>query len=239
MANATRFRSAFICRLLGWVVLLGGVLSAPASRASAPATRLTAAEHATPAPGERLRIAAGTTYLGTITITNDSVTIDNYGTLAGTVVVSSGVKGTIINNLGEVTSQTIYLNAPTTINNGSDGTTLAPGATWTGYIGDTFGAAPTINNFARFAGEIYTLPGATIRNQRGAIWDAYIHDNSAALTIINEGTWQASLLASGNLRVQNTGLWTSRLITTGPATVSNVSTWSGRGASVASRHPRR
>lgn len=232
MANATRLRSASICRLLGWVLLLGGVFSA---QASAPATRLAAATNATPAAGERLRIAAGTTYLGTITITSDSVTIDNYGTLAGTVVVSSGVKGTVINNLGEVTSQTIYLNAPTTINNGSDGTTVTPSATWTGYIGDTFGAAPTINNFARFAGEIYTLPGATIRNQRGAIWDAYIHDSSASLTITNEGTWQASLLASGSLRVQNTGLWTSRLVTTGPAAVSNVSSWTSHAASPTAR----
>lgn len=227
MANATRFRSASICQLFGWVVLLGSVFSA---QARTKATNLTATEHATPAAGEQLRIAAGTIYLGTITITSDSVTIDNYGTLAGTVVVSSGVKGTIINNLGEVTSQTIYLNAPTTINNGSNGTTVAAGATWTGYIGDTFGAAPTINNFARFAGEIYTLPGATIHNQRGAIWDAYIHDSSAALTITNEGTWQASLLTSGSLRVQNTGLWTSRLVTTGPASVSNVSSWAGHKA---------
>ncbi|RZL13873.1 MAG: hypothetical protein EOO62_06980 [Hymenobacter sp.] len=228
MATSARFRFALIRHLLVGALLIGSVLMGPASWASAKATTLAAAEHATPKAGERVRIAAGTTYLGTITITNDSVTIDNYGTLAGTIVVSGGVKGTVINNLGAVTSQTIYLNAPTTINNGSDGTTVAASADWTGYIGDTFGAAPTINNFARFAGEIYTLPGATIHNQRGAIWDAYIHDSSAALTITNEGTWQASLLASGSLRVQNTGLWTSRLVTTGPAVVTNVSSWTKR-----------
>ena len=228
MSTSARFRFAFSRHLLACLLLCGSVLLGQASWASAKATSLTAAEHATPTTGERVRITAGTTYSGTITITNDSVTIDNYGTLAGTIVVSSGVKGTIINNLGAVTSQTIYLNSPTTINNGSDGTAVVASASWTGYIGDTFGAAPTINNFARFAGEIYTLPGAIIHNQRGAIWDAYVHDSSAALTIVNEGTWQASLTASGSLRVQNTGLWTSRLVTNGPATVSNVSLWTRR-----------
>ena len=228
MSTSARFRFALSRHLLACLLLCGSVLLGQASWASAKATNLTAVEHATPTTGERVRIAAGTTYSGTITITNDSVTIDNYGTLAGTIVVSSGVKGTVINNLGAVTSQTIYLNAPTTINNGSDGTAVVASASWTGYIGDTFGAAPTINNFARFAGEIYTLPGAIIHNQRGAIWDAYVHDSSAALTIINEGTWQASLTASGSLRVQNTGLWTSRLVTSGPATVSNVSLWTRR-----------
>jgi len=231
MSTSARLRFAFTRQLLACVLLVGGVLSGRASWASAQDTSLAAAEHATPLAGERVRIAAGTTYLGTITITNDSVTIDNYGTLAGTIVVSNGVKGTVINNLGAVTSQTIYLNSPTLINNGSDGTTLVASASWTGYIGDTFGAAPTINNFARFAGEIYTLPGAIIHNQRGAIWDAYVHDSSAALTIVNEGTWQASLTASGSLRVQNTGLWTSRLVTNGPATVTNVSTWTAHKAS--------
>lgn len=228
MLSASRSQFACLRYVAVVVCLLASVMPGPAAWAKGTAASVAATEHMTPVAGAQVRIAAGTTFLGTITITNDSVTISNYGTLAGTIVVSSGVKGTVINNLGAVTSQTIYLNAPTTINNGSDGTAVAAGANWTGYIGDTFGAAPTINNFARFAGEIYTLPGATIHNQHGAIWDAYIHDSSAALTITNEGTWQASLMASGSLRVQNTGLWTSRLVTTGPAVVTNVSSWTKR-----------
>jgi len=225
MIHSSRSQFAAARHVFGWACLLVSVLSGPAGWARATATRLAAAEHATPAAGTRLRIAAGTTYSGTITITSDSVTIDNYGTLAGTIVVSSGVKGTVLNNLGSVTSQTIYLNAPTTINNGSDGTTVIPTATWTGYIGDTFGAAPVINNFARFGGEIYTLPGGTIHNQRGAIWDGYIHNSAAALAITNEGTWQAPLTATGSLRVQNTGQWTSRLESCGPATITNKGSW--------------
>jgi hypothetical protein len=200
-------------------------LGGPAAQARATATSLAATEHATPAAGAHLRIAAGTTYSGTITITSDSVTIDNYGTLAGTIVVSSGVRGTVLNNLGSVTSETIYLNAPTTINNGSDGTTVAPTASWTGYIGDTFGAAPVINNFALFSSEIYTLPGGTIHNQRGATWSGYIHNSAAALAIINAGTWQAPLTSTGRLRVQNTGQWTGRLDDCGPATITNKGSW--------------
>lgn len=205
------------------------MLGGPAAWAGAQATCLAAAEHATPAAGTRLRIAAGTTYAGTITITSDSVVIDNYGTLAGTVVVSSGVRGTVLNNLGRVTSETIYLNAPTTINNGSDGTTVAPAASWTGYIGDTFGAAVTINNFALFSSEIFTLPGGCIRNQRGATWQGYIHNSAAALAITNEGTWQAPLTSTGSLRVRNTGRWLSRLDACGPAAISNAGTWAGPG----------
>lgn len=225
MIRSSRSRFAATRHVLGWVCLLVSVLTGRAGWAGTTAAHLAAAEHATPAAGTRLRIAAGTTYSGTITITSDSVTIDNYGTLAGTIVVSSGVKGTVLNNLGSVTSQTIYLNAPTTINNGSDGTTVAPAATWTGYIGDTFGAAPIINNFARFSGEIYTLPGGTIHNQRGATWEGYIHNSVAALAIVNEGTWQAPLTATGSLRVRNTGHWTSRLDSCGPATITNKGSW--------------
>jgi hypothetical protein len=210
---------------LVWACLLVSVLGGRASWANSAATQLAAAEHATPAAGSRLCIAAGTTYSGTITITSDSVTIDNYGTLAGTIVVSSGVRGTVLNNLGSVTSETIYLNAPTTINNGSDGTTVAPAASWTGYIGDTFGAAPIINNFALFSSEIYTLPGGTLHNQRGATWSGYIHNSAAALAITNEGTWQAPLTSTGSLRVQNTGQWTSRLDDCGPTTITNKGSW--------------
>lgn len=225
MIRSSRSLFAAARHLLAWVCGLVSVLNGQAGWARATAICLAAAEHAAPAAGTRLRIAAGTTYSGTITITNDSVVVDNYGTLAGTIVVSSGVRGTILNNLGCVTSQTIYLNAPTTINNGRDG---AASASWTGYIGDTFGAAVVINNFGLFASEIYTLPGGTIHNRRGATWAGYIHNSAAPLAITNEGTWQAPLLATGRLRVRNTGLWTSRLITSGPATVANVRPWTTR-----------
>jgi hypothetical protein len=225
MIRSSRSRLAATRHLVGLVCGLASVLSYRAGWARATATCLAAAEHATPAAGARLRIAPGTTYSGTITITSDSVTIDNYGTLAGTIVVSSGVRGTVLNNLGNVTSETIYLNAPTTINNGSDGTTVAPAASWTGYIGDTFGAAPVINNFALFSSEIYTLPGGAFHNQRGATWAGYIHNSAATLTITNEGTWQAPLTSTGSLRVQNTGQWTSRLDACGPATITNKGSW--------------
>lgn len=225
MIRSSRSQSAAARHILGWACLLVSVLSGPAGWASSAGSPLAAAEHATPAAGSRLRIAAGTTYSGTITITSDSVTIDNYGTLAGTIVVSSGVRGTVLNNLGSVTSETIYLNAPTTINNGSDGTTVVPTASWTGYIGDTFGAAPVINNFALFSSEIYTLPGGTLHNQRGATWSGYIHNSAAALAITNEGTWQAPLTSTGSLRVQNNGQWTSRLDGCGPTTITNKGSW--------------
>lgn len=236
MIRSSRSRFAACRHLLGWTCALVSVLNGQAGWARTTATFLAANQHATPDTGARLSIAAGTTYSGTITITSDSVTIDNYGTLAGTIVVSSGVRGTVLNNLGSVTSETIYLNAPTTINNGSSGTTVAPAATWTGYIGDTFGAAPVINNFALFSSEIYTLPGGTIHNQRGATWNGYIHNSAGALAITNEGTWQAPLTSSGSLRVSNTGQWTSPLATSGPATVTNVSLWTSRDGS---RKPRR
>ena len=236
MIRSSRSQFAAARHVLGWACVLASVLNGQASWARATATCLAAAEHATPGAGARLRIAAGTTYSGTITITSDSVTIDNYGTLAGTIVVSSSVRGTVLNNLGSVTSETIYLNAPTTINNGSNGTAVVPTASWTGYIGDTFGAAPIINNFALWSSENYTLPGGTIHNQRGATWDGYIHNSAAALAITNEGTWQAPLTSTGSLRVQNTGHWTSPLVTSGPATVANVRAWTNRAPGRKPRH---
>jgi hypothetical protein len=228
MALATRFRSAAISHLLGWFCLLLGGLSFCPNLAQATAMPLAAAEHATPGAGAQLRIAAGTTYSGTIVVSSDSVTISNYGTLAGTIVVSSGVKGTVINNLGAVTSQTIYLNSPTTINNGS---VAAPAASWTGYIGDNFGKGIIINNFASFAGEIYTLPGGTLHNQRGATWAGYIHHCPAALAITNDGTWQAPLAATGRLHVVNNGLWDSVLVANGPVVITNAGSWPAREAS--------
>ncbi len=225
MKRSTRSQLAVARPVVVGACVLASVLGGPVGWARAGATSLAAAEHATPAAGTRLRIAAGTTYAGTITITSDSVTIDNYGTLAGTIVVSSGVRGTVLNNLGCVTSETIYLNAPTTINNGSAAVSTA---SWTGYIGDTFGAALVINNFALFSSEIVTLPGGCIRNRAGAVWQGYIHDSAAPLVITNEGTWQAPLTSTGSLRVQNTGRWLSRLDACGPATISNQGTWAGR-----------
>ena len=221
MVLATRFRFAAPRHVFGWVCLLASVLSTQAGWAQA-ATPLAAAAHATPGAGARLRIAAGTTYSGTIVVSSDSVTISNYGTLAGTIVVNNGVKGTIINNFGAVTSQTIYLSSPTTINNGSP---AAPAASWTGYVGDNFGEGITINNFAQFAGEIYTLPGGTLHNQRGATWAGYIHRSSAALAITNDGTWQAPLRATGSLRVANNGLWDGALVASGPVKITNLGSW--------------
>jgi hypothetical protein len=225
MVLATRFRFATTHRLLGWVCLLLSACSICPKLAQATTAPLAAAEHATPAAGAQLRIEAGTTYSGTIVVSSDSVTISNYGTLAGTIVVSAGVKGTIINNLGAVTSQTIYLNSPTTINNGS---AAAPAASWTGYIGDNFGKAITINNFAEFAGEIYTLPGGTLHNQRGATWAGYIHHCPAPLAITNDGTWQAPLAATGRLRIVNNGLWDSNLLANRSAVITNAGSWPSR-----------
>jgi hypothetical protein len=225
MIRSSRSQLVAARRVIGCIYLLVSVLNGQVAEARSAATCLAAAEHATPGTGVRLRIAAGTVYSGTITITSDSVTIDNYGTLAGTIVVSGGVKGTVLNNLGSITSQTIYLNAPTTINNGSDGTTVAPAASWTGYIGDTFGAAVVINNFALFSSEIYTLPGGHIRNRRGATWEGYIHNSAAALTIANEGVWQAPLSSTGSLRISNSGRWNSPVDTCGPATITNKGLW--------------
>lgn len=227
MVLATHFRFAATHHIFGWVCLLVGVLSAQAGWAQA-ATSLAAAAHATPGAKAQLRIAADTTYSGTIVVSSDSVTISNYGTLAGTIIVNSGVKGTIINNFGTVTSQTIYLSSPTTINNGGP---AASAANWTGYIGDNFGSGVTINNFAQFAGEIYTLPGGTLHNQRGATWAGYIHHCPAALAITNDGNWQAPLVATGSVRVANTGLWEGNLVASGPVMITNLGSWPAREAS--------
>lgn len=219
-------RSSFVCQALVWACVLVGGLSARPARAQNDAACLSATERAAPAAGTTVRIAAGTTYSGTLVISNDNVTICNSGTLAGTILVSSGVKGTVINNLGTVTSQTIYLNAATTINNGSaGGPAVVKEANWAGYIGDTFNVAPTINNYATFTGEINTLPGGTINNKSGAVWNGAISNSSAALTITNDGTWQSPLMATGSLRITNTGTWANCLTANEAATITNLGYW--------------
>jgi hypothetical protein len=155
--------------------------------------------------------------------------ITNRGAFKGTLTVASGATGTVINNLGTVPSQLVYLNAPTTINNGS---ATAAGASWTGNVGARFAAAPTINNFASWTAPLQPLPGGTISNKSGASWSGYL-SVSAPLTITNEGAWSAQIQTAGSgapaFTFTNSGTWAGGVTATGITTsVTNSGIWNSQ-----------
>lgn len=176
----------------------------------------------------------------TIRVTGNNVTICNQGTIGdnysgngyGVLEVESTVKKLTINNLGTVNSQTMHLQAPVLLNNGSfdGGATVVAGATWQGYLANTFGAAPVIHNYAAWQAQIAALPGGTITNAYGATWSGYL-SVGADLAITNAGTWTSQVQeasgspsisighrgsgwsgavggGTGSLRIANAGTWT-------------------------------
>ena len=184
-----------------------------------------------PGAGSTICIPAGTTYGGTIDVTQNGVTICNSGTFTGTLSVAAGVVGTVVNNVGTVSTGNFQLNAPTVLNNGSSdgGATVVSGATWSGYLGGNITAAATINNYASWASALQPLAGGTINNGLSATWDAYM-TTSADLTITNAGSWKTQIQEAGNSPTiaitQNGGSWTGGLGGgSGSLRITNNATW--------------
>jgi hypothetical protein len=157
--------------------------------------------------GGTLCINSGVTVQNaTIRVTGNNVTICNQGTIGdnysgngyGVIEVESGVRGLVINNTGTVNTQTMQLRPAVTLNNGSSdgGATVAPGATWQGYLANTFGAAPVITNYAAWQAQLSALPGGTITNVRKAVWSGYL-TTSADLSITNAGVWTSQVQEAG------------------------------------------
>jgi hypothetical protein len=184
-----------------------------------------------PGAGSTVCIPAGTTYGGTIEVTQNGVTICNSGTFSGTLNVAAGVVGTVVNNVGTVATGNLRLNAPTTLNNGSSdgGTTVASGASWSGYLGGNVAATATINNYASWTAALQPLAGGTINNRPSATWDAYM-TTSANLTITNAGAWKTQIQEASNSPTititQNGGSWTGGLGGgSGSLRITNNATW--------------
>lgn len=185
----------------------------------------------TPRAGSTVCIPAGTTYGGTIEVTQNGVTICNSGTFTGTLNVAVGVVGTVVNNVGTVATGNFRLNAPTVLNNGSSdgGATVASGASWSGYLGGNVVATATINNYASWTAALQPLAGGTINNRPSATWDAYL-TTSADLTITNAGSWKTQIQEAGNSPTiaitQNGGSWTGGLGGgSGSLRITNNATW--------------
>ena len=181
--------------------------------------------------GSTICIPAGTTYGGTIEVTQNGVTICNSGTFTGTLNVAAGVTGTVINNVGTISTGNIRLNAPAVLNNGSSdgGATVANGASWSGYLGGNIAATATINNYASWTAALQPLAGGTITNRPTATWDAYL-TTSADLTITNAGAWKTQIQEGGNSPTiaitQNGGSWTGGLGGgSGSLRITNNATW--------------
>jgi len=182
-------------------------------------------------PGEVICILAGTTYSRTLSVPSDGVTICNSGSLTGTLSVSAGVVGTVLNNTGSIATNNLLLAAATTINNGSSdgGTTVVAGATWSGYLPGTITVPPTIHNYATSTVQLQPVAGATITNAAGATWSGYL-TTSGNLTITNAGTWTTQLQEAGNSPtislVHNGGSWTGGLGGgSGSLRITNNATW--------------
>ncbi|MGY3088067.1 hypothetical protein ACVWYF_001100 [Hymenobacter sp. UYAg731] len=188
--------------------------------------------------GETLTITTGVSYTGQLTVRGNNVTIINNGTIAGSarLTVNTGITGTLINNLGAVPSQNITLNSPVIINNGSrdGGTTVVAGASWTGYVGEDFKAAITVNNYALWTAQIQGLPGGTIANKQNATWTPDL-TNAGNLTVVNEGRWSGHLQTNGKaatFTITNTGTgnWSEEptFTSTAPITVNNQGQWTAQ-----------
>jgi hypothetical protein len=173
--------------------------------------------------GESISIRFNVKYEGTITVDGNNTTIvNNGGDITGAVLVKSGVLGTVITNLGDISSQQVTLNAPTTINNGSATVT---NATWNGYVGSRFAASGiVINNYANWGSQINGLPSGTINNN--GTWAAYFTPTGTTI-INNRGNWTASdLNYSGSLTINHfSGTWTANLNPGTALAINNSATW--------------
>ncbi|MDO7886060.1 T9SS type A sorting domain-containing protein [Hymenobacter cheonanensis] len=207
-ATLMRFRRVFV---------LLGLASLPSAAAWAQCTTCSTTLDAktnnyTAKRGEVVCIPAGVTFTGTINVPQDGVTICNSGTITGTISVNPGTVGTVINNVGAISTNNIRLDAATVINNGSSdgGTTVVAGASWGGYLGGTITAALTITNYAGWQAQLQPLPGGTINNRSGATWSGYL-TVGADLAITNAGTWTSQVQEGSNSPtisiIQNGGTW--------------------------------
>jgi hypothetical protein len=206
--------------------------------------------------GETITIERNVNFEGTINVLGNNVTVVNQGgiTKGGSVVVRgnntiirnqgeimagnggngtggfltvmSGLTGTVVYNQGTITSQNVRLNSPTIINNGSAASDVDMMPVWSGYVGNNFTVPVTINNYARWSGQINNLPSSTINNFAGATWSAY--STPTGTTVINNsGTWSATdLNYSGSLTINHTGgTWTANLNPGGALALNNSGTW--------------
>ncbi len=163
---------------------------------------------------------------GAINVNGNNVVVTNNGTIDtnGFLTVASGTTGTVINNLGAVSSQNVTLNAPTTVNNGSATNTSA---NWSGYVGPRFTAPITINNYAAWSAQIQNLPNSTINNMPTGTWSAYMTPTGTTV-INNSGAWSANdLNYSGSLTINHTagGTWTANLNPGTALAINNSGTW--------------
>ncbi|MDO7848438.1 T9SS type A sorting domain-containing protein [Hymenobacter sp. M29] len=177
--------------------------------------------------GDVLTINSNVDFRGTITVQGNNVAITNNGEITSdaTLTVNSSASGTVINNFGTVPCQTVYLNAITTINNGS--ASVNSGVSWTGYVGSRFTMAPIINNYASWTAQIQPLPGGTITNYANATWNAYM-TLTANLSITNSGNWQSQIQEGSSTLtiVHNAGNWTGGLGDgSGSLRITNNATW--------------
>lgn len=210
MANLLRLKALVV----GWALLAGAVLSSLSAQGQCSCTTTLTNTDTTPTAGSIVCIPAGLTYTATLTLSNDNVTVCNSGTISGTIRVTGN--GAVINNLGSIPTPNIFISKAATLNNGSSngGTTVFSTATWSGYLGGNITAAPLINNYATWTAQMQPLPGGTINNKSGAIWNMYLTTN-AALTVVNAGTWMTQIQESVNSPTisitQNAGSWTGAL----------------------------
>lgn len=177
--------------------------------------------------GQTLNIEANVKYTGTITVVGSNATITNNGQIvvAGAVTVNSGLTGTAITNLGQVTSQNIKVNSPATITNGS-ATTPNTGIVWSGAVGTNFTTAQTINNYASWSAQVDALPSGTVNNYATGAWSAYLVP-SGTTVINNSGAWSATdLNYAGSLTINHTaGTWTANLNPGTALAINNSGTW--------------
>ena len=203
--------------------------------------------------GETLTIESNVSFDGIINVLGPGVTVINLGSITkggsigvlgsnavirnegeimngggtngsgGFLTVASGATGTVLHNLGTISSQNIKLNAAVTVNNGSP---TASKAAWTGYVGTNFAAAVTINNYAGWSGQISDLPSGTVNNFATGTWSAHFRP-SGTTVVNNSGTWNAAdLNYSGSLTINHTGgTWTANLNPGGALVLRNSATW--------------
>ena len=203
--------------------------------------------------GETITIEANTIFDGTINVIGNNVTVINRGLITkggiiavsgnntvirneaeiskggggngsgGILTLAKGITGTVLHNLGTISSQNIKLGSPAIVNNGS-ATNAQP--SWSGYVGPNFTAAITINNYAGWSAQINDMPSGTVNNFANGTWSAYFTPTGITL-INNSGTWNASNLNyTGSLTLNHTGgTWTANLNPGGALALNNSATW--------------
>jgi hypothetical protein len=169
---------------------------------------------------------------GSIVVSGNNAVIRNQGEIkggnngggsGGFVTVNSGTTGTVLHNLGIVSSQNIKLHAPTIVNNGRPTNTTA---SWSGYVGTNFTAVITINNYGNWSAQVDGMPSGTVNNFGTGKWSGYFTPTGTTV-INNSGTWSATdLNYAGSLAINHTGgTWTTKLNPGGALALNNSATW--------------